>query len=219
MKTWFPPLALALGMLTGLALAAYAGWIVRCRRGGSSGPLMAGAAAAALVNGAGWLLACELGPTPGRAAELAAIVSVAVVFTLIDVRMRVIPNELVAATLCISFLSAWMLGGLAALPARLVGFLVALTLFLLAMWIAGPGKVGGGDVKLAAAVGFAAGFPGVLVAILAMALITCLTGAVKIALRKMGRTAPMPFAGFITGGLVLAMALDRLGVLGFLIPK
>jgi leader peptidase (prepilin peptidase)/N-methyltransferase len=216
MKTWFPPLALALGMISGLALAAYAGWIVRCRRGDSSEPLMKGAEAAALANGIGWLIAWELGPAPGQAAELAAMVSMAVAFTLIDVRIRVIPNELVAAMLCITFALTWTLRGPMALLGKLVGFLVALTLFLLAMWIAGPGKVGGGDVKLAAAVGFAAGFPDVLAAILAMALLVCLTGGVRILLQKAGRTAPLPFAGFLTGGLVLAMALDRLGVMGFM---
>lgn len=216
MKIWFPVLALALGMASGEALAAYAGWMVRCRRNDPHLPLMAGAPAASMANGLGWLLAWELSPTAAGAVELGLVISAAVVLTLIDVRIRVIPNELVAALLCLTVALAWLDKGFAAFPGRLVGLLAALTLFLVAMLIAGQGKVGGGDVKLAAAIGFAAGFPDVLMAILLMALIACLTGGARIALKKMGRTAPMPFAGFLTGGLVLTMFLDRLGALSFI---
>lgn len=216
MKTWYPVLALAAGMIAGLALAAYAGWIVRCRRGDPGEKLMTGAAAASLANGLGWLLAVVFSPTSTGAVELAVMVSAAVVLTLIDVRIRVIPNELVAALLCFSVGFAWMDKGLAAYLGKSVGCLVALTLFLVAMLIAGHGKVGGGDVKLAVAVGFAAGFPDVLVAILLAALLACLTGGARIALKKMGRTTPMPFAGFIMGGLALTMLLGRMGALGFI---
>jgi leader peptidase (prepilin peptidase)/N-methyltransferase len=217
MKTWFPVLALVLGMASGEALAAYAGWIVRCRRGGfMNEPLMQGSTPASLVNGLGWLLAWLISPTAAEAAELGLMVSAAVVLTLIDVRIRVIPNELAAALLCLSVALSWLDNGLAAFPGRLAGFLTALALFLLAMLIAGPGKVGGGDVKLAAAVGFAAGFPDVLMAVLVMALAACLTGVVGAALKKMGRKTPMPFAGFITAGLALTMFLDRAGALGFM---
>ena len=84
------------------------------------------------------------------------------------------------------------------------------------MLIAGPGKVGGGDVKLGAAVGFAAGFPNVLMAILLMAVLSAVAGGIGIFTRRMGKTTPMPFAGFLTAGLVLTLFLDRLGALGFL---
>jgi leader peptidase (prepilin peptidase)/N-methyltransferase len=216
MRTWIPALALALGMASGEALTAYAGWMVRIRKGNPNEPLMTGAAAASLVNGLGWLLALELSKTNAQAAELALTVSAAVVFTIVDMRIRIIPNELVAALLCLTAAMAWLENGFAGYLGRLAGLLTALTLFLIAMLIAGPGKVGGGDVKLAAAVGFASGFPDVLVAILAMALLASLTGGVRIALKKAGRTAPMPFAGFLTGGLAVTMFLDRAGALGFI---
>jgi leader peptidase (prepilin peptidase)/N-methyltransferase len=216
METWYPLLALALGFTAGEALTAYAGWIVRLRRGDPGEPLMTGAAAASIANGLGWLLAALLGPTALRSVELGAVVSAAVALTLIDARIRTIPNDLVAALLCVEAALAFLEGGLAQFPGRLVGLLCALTLFLVAMLLAGPGKVGGGDVKLAAAAGFAAGFPDVLAAILLMALLASLTGGIGIALKKMGRTAPMPFAGFIAGGLALAMLLSDVGALGFM---
>jgi leader peptidase (prepilin peptidase) / N-methyltransferase len=216
METWGIILVLALGLASGEALAAYAGWIVRCRRSGLNEPLVQGAAAAMLANGAGWLMACLLGKNALDAVELGLMVSASVVFTLVDFRIRVVPNELVAALLCLSALLAWMESGPAAFPGRIVGLLAALTLFLLAMLIAGPGKVGWGDVKLGAAVGFAAGFPGVLMAVLVMALLASLTAAVCRLLKRTQKGSPMPFAGFLTAGMVVTLFMDRAGALGFM---
>lgn len=216
-ETFIPALVLAAGMATGPALAAYAGWIIRSRQGDFT-KVDAGRywMASSLVNGLGWLLAWMISPGM-EAAELGLTISSAVVLTIIDIRIRVIPNELVAALLCLWAALALMVSGIAALPGRVGGFLAALALFLLAMLPGGRGKkVGGGDVKLAAAAGFAAGFPGVLAAVLMMALAALVTGGAKMLLGRMGRKTPMPFAGFILFGLAAAMILDRMGTLGFL---
>ena len=68
-------------------------------------------------------------------------------------------------------------------------------------------------LKLAAAVGFAAGFPGVLAAILVMAVAAGLTGAAGILTKRMGYKTPMPYAGFLATGLVAAMILGKTGAL------
>jgi prepilin signal peptidase PulO-like enzyme (type II secretory pathway) len=216
-QTWLPALILVLGLAAGQALAAYAGWMIRLRQGeGAFKVSWPASMAASLVNGCGWLVAWMVSPSAVKAADLGLMVSAAVVLTLIDARIRVIPNELVAALLSLSAAMALMEEGIAALPARLVGFLVALTLFLVAMLLGGHGKVGGGDVKLAAAVGFATGFPGVLIAVLIMALAAVTTGGAGMVLKKMGRKTPMPFAGFLMAGLVVTILLDRAGVLEFM---
>jgi prepilin signal peptidase PulO-like enzyme (type II secretory pathway) len=216
-QTWFPMLAMALGLALGPALAAYARWMIRIRRleqaGGFSPETVMAASAA---NGLGWLAASLLGASAVDTANMGLMVSAGVALTLIDVKIRIIPNELAAALLALSAVLAVLVRGPAALPGRVVGLLVALTLFLVAMLIAGPGKVGGGDVKLAAAVGFAAGFPNVLMAVLLMAVLSALAGAAGILARRMGKKTPMPFAGFLMAGLALTLLLDRLGALTFL---
>lgn len=213
-EPWLPALAFTLGTAFGLAAVAYAAWICRIRQNvpDTRFPWQA-SMAASLVNGAGWLTAWLICPSVPEAADLCLMVSASVTLTLIDVKARLIPNELVAALLALSAGFAFLEGGLAEFPGRLVGLLVALTLFLVAMLLAGPGKVGGGDVKLAAAVGFAAGFPGVLWAVLAMALSAVLTGAAGMLTKKMGFKTPMPFAGFLTAGLVAARILDITGAM------
>lgn len=215
-ETWFPALAITLGMALGPALAAYARWIVRGRKPGSDGQFSPETQmAASVANGLAWLAASLLARSPVDLVNLAAMASAAVVLTLIDVKIRIIPNELAAALLTLSAVFTILDNGLAALPAKAVGFMVALTLFLVAMLIAG-GKVGGGDVKLGAAVGFAAGFPNVLMAILLMAVLSAVAGGIGILTKRMGKSTPMPFAGFLTAALVLTLLLDRVGALGFL---
>jgi prepilin signal peptidase PulO-like enzyme (type II secretory pathway) len=212
--SWILALALVAGLAAGPALSAYAAWMMRCRRGDAAGRVSPAAGmAASLVNGSGWLLACWISRSVPEAVDFSLMVSAAVVFTLIDMGIRVIPNELVAALLTLSAALALLEKGFAVLPGRLAGLLTALALFLVAMLIAGPGKVGGGDVKLAAAVGFAAGFPNVLAAVLLMALAAAATGAAGMAARKMGRRTPMPFAGFLMAGLVIALIMDKAGLL------
>ncbi len=213
-EPWLPALVFMLGTAFGQAAVAYAAWICRIRQNVPDArfPWQA-SMAASLANGAGWLAAWLLCPSVQEAADLCLMVSAAVTLTLIDAKTRLIPNELVAALLALSAGFAFLEGGLAEFPGRLVGLLVALTLFLVAMLLAGPGKVGGGDVKLAAAVGFAAGFPGVLWAVLAMALSAVLTGAAGMLTKKMGYKTPMPFAGFIAAGLVAARILDITGAI------
>ncbi len=215
-ETWFPALALALGLALGPALAAYARWIVRCRKSETESNFAPWAMmAACTVNGLGWLLAVLVSKGPVDMISLMLMVSAGVVLTLIDVSIRIIPNELAGALLALSAAMVLLDQGLAGLPGKIVGFLVALTMLLVAMLIA-RGKVGGGDVKLGAAVGFAAGFPNVLMAILLMALLSAMTGGVSIRMKRMGKNTPMPFAGFLMAGLVLTLMLDRMGALGFL---
>jgi prepilin signal peptidase PulO-like enzyme (type II secretory pathway) len=215
--SWVPALVLVVGLSVGPALTAYAAWMMRCRRGEAAGQFSpVHTVSASLVNGFGWLLACLVSHSVPEAANLGLMVSAAVVLTLIDVGIRVIPNELVAALLALAAALALLEKGFAVLPWRLGGFLAALALFLLAMRIAGPGKVGGGDVKLAAAVGFAVGFPNVLVAVLIMALAASATGVVGVKLKKMGKSTPMPFAGFLMAGLVVTMFLNTIGALEFI---
>lgn len=215
--TWLPALVFVVGTASGQALTAYAAWMIRIRRGETEQKFTwQTAMAASLVNGAGWLTAWLICPTPLEAADLALMVSAGIVLTLIDIRTRTIPNDMVAALLALSFGLAFLEGGLAELFARLVGFLVALTLFIVAMLIAGPGKVGGGDVKLAAFVGFAAGFPGVFAAILVMAVAAVLTGAAGMLTKRMGFKTPMPYAGFLMAGLAAAVILEKTGVMALM---
>jgi leader peptidase (prepilin peptidase)/N-methyltransferase len=64
-----------------------------------------------------------------------------------------------------------------------------------------------GDIKLAMVIGFAAGFPYALVAILAMALSMGLFSIIGMLLKKLNAKSKLPFAAFLMFGAIVAKLL------------
>ena len=114
---------------------------------------------------AGAAIGWRAGPT-ARGAYLILLLCVAASAFYIDALHRVIPNELVLAVLALA--AVFGLTGAAPfdIVSSLIGFAVCFVLFFIpAVW---GRKIGAGDVKFAAAVGFALGFTGSLYAIVGM---------------------------------------------------
>ncbi len=85
-----------------------------------------------------------------------------------------------------------------------VGFGVGLALFLL-IAIFSRGGMGLGDVKMAALMGIALGYPSVLVAIFLAIMAGGITALVLLAARKKGRKQAIPFGPFLALGTMLAL--------------
>ncbi len=212
MDQWMMTMMLLLGAASGWALLPYTSWIVTLRSGGSlairrEAP-SALLAAAPLVGGIGWALCWALAPTPLEAVELALLLTATLALTAIDLRIRVIPNELVMALLLLSTAFALMEHGIAALPLRLLGMAAALVLFL-GTALLGVSKIGGGDIKLAMAIGFAAGWPNILVAVAAMGLAALASRLWDSQPWSLRLKTQLPFAGFLMIGLLAALVLDK----------
>ena len=80
-------------------------------------------------------------------------------------------------------------------------------LFFLAILVAYPQGMGGGDVKLAGVVGLMAGFPGALVAVWIAAVTGGLVAIALLLLRKKGRKDAIPFGPFLSlGGISVLLA-------------
>ncbi len=132
------------------------------------------------------------------------LVGVVTAAAFIDLEHGIIPNRLVLAGAGAGVLLFWW-----PTPLRLAdGLLGAATTggLFLAVALAYPGGMGGGDVKLAALVGFYLGWR---LGLLAMVLAVVLGGAVGLALvawRVKGRKDPIPFGPFLAAGAVLALA-------------
>lgn len=200
------------GALLGWALTPYTSWIITLRRGGTINRHSASPctllAWAPLINGLGWGLAWALANSHLSALELSLLLTAALALTAIDLRIRIIPNELVAALLVLSAAFALMEHGLSALPMRLVGMAVALVMFV-GTALLGLGKIGGGDIKLSLAIGFAAGFPNVLVAVAAMGLVALASRLWDNQPWNLRLKTQLPFAGFMMIGLLAALVLDQ----------
>lgn len=207
------------GATLGWALTPYTAWIVTLRSGGALSTRRAAPSAllswAPPVNGLGWALCWALIPSHLAAMELMLLLNAAIVLTAIDMRIRVIPNELVLALLLTSVAFALLEHGLAALPLRLLGMAAALVIFL-GTALLGLSKIGGGDIKLAMVIGFAAGFPNVLIAIAVMGLAALASRLWDSQPWSLRMKTQLPFAGFMMIGLLAALLLDKAQLLPLL---
>jgi len=132
------------------------------------------------------------------------------VASVLDIKAKKIPNNLVLVMLC-----AWVLtitpklivdteAAVELLLNALLGFLVGGGLFLLVYLISRKG-LGGGDVKFMAAAGLYMGFSGTLTAMLCGSILAALTGLILILTKKLGRKDTMPLAPFIYVGILIAV--------------
>jgi leader peptidase (prepilin peptidase)/N-methyltransferase len=120
---------------------------------------------ARLHGGSGRLIAWRTGVTL-RALYLMLVLVVAASVSYIDTKHRVIPNELVLAVIVLS--AAFGLTGVISfhIGSSLLGFAVCFAVFLIpCVW---KRRIGAGDVKLAAAMGFALGLTDSLYAIVCL---------------------------------------------------
>ena len=156
----------------------------------------------ALVGGViGWRVGFTL-----RGAYLFLLLFAAACAFYIDARHRIIPNELVLAILVL----AAVFGLTGAIPfqigSSLLGFAACFVLFFLPS-VFGR-SIGAGDVKLAAAMGFALGFFNSLYAIAAMGVLvlgyTLVSGNVRLS-ERLKQTIPM--GPFLTLALVAVSVL------------
>ena len=124
----------------------------------------------------------------------------------VDARHRIIPNELVLAIIAL----AAGFGLIGAIPFRIGSSLLGLAACFVIFFIPGMlGKrIGAGDVKLAAAMGFALGLTGSMYAVVGMgALVLCyilLSGRMRFS-ELLGQTIPM--GPFLTLALVAVSVL------------
>ena len=99
------------------------------------------------------------------------------------------------------YLIRWVAGGAAnAAIGGAIGFVVFLVIALVAR-----GGMGWGDVKLAALVGLATGFPLVFVAVIVAALLGGVVAVVLLVTKKRGRKQAIPFGPFLSTAALLTL--------------
>lgn len=86
----------------------------------------------------------------------------------------------------------------------LVGGLVGFGLFLL-LYLARPGGLGAGDVKLAGLIGILVGFPGIVVAILVAIGLGGVAAAALLLSRRVGPKGTMAYAPYLSIGALFAL--------------
>ncbi|HZK56762.1 MAG TPA: prepilin peptidase [Clostridia bacterium] len=143
-----------------------------------------------------------------KAIFVGLFVTIAVVGTIVDVYIHIIPNETVLFLLGTGVVYRIITGGISSFKGSLLGLLLVTGLFLgtgaIVYLMKGTIGVGAGDLKLAMAISIALGYPGTLYFLIGLA------GAILgyLALRYMSRTlvfgASFPMAGQIMTGFIIA---------------
>ena len=140
--------------------------------------------------------------------HVALIWLIGAVIFVVDIRIRIIANETVAALFMLGVGFRIMMDGMKALPNSLITMMVLLLLWTIFCKLLGSGQIGAGDVKLCAVIGFMFGYPNVIGAMLVTSvtlLVCCLIGmkAYKMTMRSMLPMGPFLVIGMLTEILTL----------------
>ena len=129
--------------------------------------------------------------------------------SVIDIKRREIPDSICIMVALTGFLTFY--------PVKLAGILIALPFLITAMIY--KGRLGGGDIKFTAAIGFMLGFDAAVIA----AIIGLTTGLLYCAAvyiyrlirrtREKERNMPFPLAPFLSTGCIAALILQTGGLI------
>lgn len=136
----------------------------------------------------------------------AALFSVLVVITFIDLDHQIIPDGLVLMILILGavFAATGIIHGTVPWYQPLIGFFAAsLPLYVLSLIY--EGGMGGGDIKLMAAVGVFIGWKLILLSLFLASLVGCLAAIFLLVRRKGHLKTQIPFGPFLSAGIVLAV--------------
>jgi len=144
----------------------------------------------------------RIGLTPSLVPAL-SLTAVLIVVAFIDIDYYRIPDILVAFGFALGIaLRIWI--PFVTWEAAFFGVVLGGGILLLIALVS-RGGMGGGDVKLAALIGFFLGWHRVLLTLFLAALFSSLAGITLILLQKKGRKDPIPFGPFLALGAVLSL--------------
>jgi len=204
----------SIGALLGILLPGIIESLIQARQSGNSQSKLTGGAVGAaiytkLISG---ILVAGLWMYTGfrfdgfMVASLAALlITAALAITVIDWRIRRIPNELVLLMLIAGAAFQIIHFGIGSLPKAILSMGVMMAVFLVPVFLGGFDKIGAGDVKLAGAMGLVLGQSYIVPAVLVMCgalLVYCVIG---LFFRKLTLASRFAFAPFMMLGMGFAM--------------
>jgi leader peptidase (prepilin peptidase)/N-methyltransferase len=158
-----------------------------------------------LFNGAAWCFTAYTAESLFAAVLICVQISLGIIFAYIDIKIRIIPNELILVLLTLGIIYQSFNYGLEGILGSIICMVFIMIVFTALATFMGLGKVGAGDVKLAGAIGFALGYPSVVTAMGAMATVLLSYILIGLALRKIRLTTMLPLAPFLVAGYIFAL--------------
>ena len=160
-----------------------------------------------LVNGILWGGAGYAAPSIFMAVLIGCLVTMGLLFAIIDLCIHIIPNEMLIITGVLGIALQLVAFDLTHLLFAAVSMVVIFAIFLILGLIIGLHKIGAGDVKLAGVMGLVLGYPYIMYGILVMAVALLVYCIVGITIRKLTHVSMFPFAPFLMIGMISALGL------------
>lgn len=158
----------------------------------------------ALVNAAAWAAAGYRIEWYG-AVFVSLLFSAAILTAVIDLRVRLIPNELAGAMALTGILFQLIFFGWKPMLIALLTMAGMMVIFIIVAGFVGLGKVGAGDVKLAGAMGLMLGYPAIIDGLAVMSFTMLVYIAAGLLTKKMNLRSMFPFAPFMMLGTCAAL--------------
>jgi leader peptidase (prepilin peptidase)/N-methyltransferase len=158
-----------------------------------------------LLNGVIWSYSFYLLDNIWYAAILAVLMTLGLIIAYIDVKIRIIPNELIVVILILGIVFQITYFGFTALLGAAISMIVMMVVFTAVAGFVGFGKVGAGDVKLAGVMGLSLGYPLIITSIGIMAVVLLIYILIGMALKKIYLSTMLPFAPFMIIGYISAL--------------
>lgn len=159
-----------------------------------------------VLNGCVWGISGYIADYMPAAVLMAFLITAALLIAIIDIRILIVPNELLLVMIVTGTAFQAMKFGYTAILLSLVCMAVMVVFFTLVAGIVGFEKVGAGDVKLAGAMGLALGYPNVLTALVIMSAVFVVFSLIGLVLRKLTLKTMLPFAPFMMIGMIFTLA-------------
>lgn len=133
------------------------------------------------------------------------LIDISLVLVLIDLKINIIPNELLIVLFLIGFINSIAVSGISGIKNSAIGAFLMVLFFTISIVFFGTSKLGAGDLKLGVIAGFISSLQYLPTMLFMMAVsisVVCITGLIT---QKLKRTDIIPFAGFIIFGMDIAL--------------
>ena len=152
-----------------------------------------------------WALAGLVIDKPYIALILALFFSMAIMISIIDLSIHIIPNELVLAMIALGVLFQLLYFDWKSLLIAIGCLLGLMGIFAGLAAIIGFDKVGAGDVKLAGAMGLVLGYPYILTAVFVMSVAMLVYCVIGIFIGKLSLVSMFPYGPFLMIGMAFGL--------------
>ena len=154
-----------------------------------------------LINGIIWVAILFMNGFSLFSIELFLVFTILLMIALIDMKILIIPNELLVAFLFVTTIFYFTHCDKISILSHLGGLLAGFLICLLTSFI--RGGMGAGDVKLVACIGFFAGIPGALDSIILMSLLLLVYTIYLYTFKKGNLRTLVPLGPFLMFGLFI----------------